>query len=327
MKVTKNDILNMLCNPKMSDDIWLFEEDGTASKIDNSDYLYFINILRETSKAIWLRGVEHYSKDIWDYCKSLGSSNCHVIIAPKGSKLLSQHIDLIDVKINCLWGKRSYNINGDTLVLEAGHTVTIPRGVVHEVNSIDDCITINFGINKFFNTLSDSVDYLENSYLLLNKGVIPFTEGDNYITDNKLTLLENHKKYKNYILDNYYSGVPICFVEMEKYSKEFFYSALEKNSMSVRVFRMPPNSEIFCTPGNFGLIEEVVLGEVNYEIDGKAVGSVKEINIDARSSILRKTTTGADIVSYSVDSFFNDLENFGGLMEDHPFFMKVPDVF
>ena len=146
------EICRILGNPGMAEAgcFWVFDVRGTASQIRHKN---FMNVFEELNgylgnNAIWIRELEKYSPSLRAYCEAVNSVNCHMIISPKDSIVLSRHYDIWNVYIRMLCGSRRYEVEGKDIVLSKGQTLLIKKGEMHQVFPIEPSITINFGIEK-----------------------------------------------------------------------------------------------------------------------------------------------------------------------------------
>ena len=135
----------------MKDNVWIFDCLGKSNQIRTWDFSETVAKVAEalyTMSAVWIRGLETYSKELNDYCKQISAANCHVILSPGGSQVLGLHKDEWDVLVKMLYGHRVYFVEGKKIELHAGEELLIKKGHYHQVFCPVDAVTINYGISE-----------------------------------------------------------------------------------------------------------------------------------------------------------------------------------
>lgn len=110
-------------------------EDG----LDKEIYFPAINYhIAEKEKTVKVEGLESYFKD-WPSC------TVHCFISPSGAPSFPEHKDPYDVRIKCISGIKTMEVEGKRIEIKEGNDILIPANTPHKATNEYDSIMLSIG--------------------------------------------------------------------------------------------------------------------------------------------------------------------------------------
>ena len=111
-------------------------------QLDDSIYLQAIGFhIAEKKKTVKVEGLEnHFSEYL--------PATVHCYISPAGAPSFKEHTDPYDVKIKCISGTKTMEINGERVEIGEGQEILIPANVPHKATNEFDSVMLSIGYEK-----------------------------------------------------------------------------------------------------------------------------------------------------------------------------------
>lgn len=148
-----DDIIEFINNPLSYDQklVFIINTKGEIIPLSASSELY-----SKEPKTIKVEGMERFSKEVYDICQHFkythsfdGPVTCHAFIAQEDSPSFPMHTDPDDVIIFCVDGKKTLDINGQSITLNPQESVFIPADTPHRATNEFASVMLSIGLEKF----------------------------------------------------------------------------------------------------------------------------------------------------------------------------------
>jgi len=103
-----------------------------------------------------IEGYERFNETMFKVAAALakhyghyGYVSAHLFLSPKDSLSFPMHVDLDDVVIYMVEGRKEFLTECGNFMLEEGHMLYIPRGVKHQAINHEQSVMLSFGLELF----------------------------------------------------------------------------------------------------------------------------------------------------------------------------------
>lgn len=103
----------------------IIDNQGRDHVIDLLSVDYYI---AENKNTVKVEGLENYFTEYL-------SDSVHCYISPAQAASFASHTDPVDVKIVCIDGIKTMEVNGEEVVIPAGESITIPANTPHRATN------------------------------------------------------------------------------------------------------------------------------------------------------------------------------------------------
>ena len=103
----------------------IIDDQGRDHVIDLLSVDYYI---AENKNTVKVEGLENY------FTEHLPNS-VHCYVSPAGAASFNEHTDPVDVKIVCVDGTKTMEVNGEEIEIPAGKSITIPANTPHRATN------------------------------------------------------------------------------------------------------------------------------------------------------------------------------------------------
>ena len=130
--------------------LYYIDTEGKERTIKDLGHLH--SLFATQNCSIRLEGLDYYNKSLYDRCLSLkhnGPVTCHAFRSFKNSKSFPEHTDPIDVFVEVIHGSLNLILNGKSIILNKGETISIPSNTKHQAINDEESLILSFGLEKF----------------------------------------------------------------------------------------------------------------------------------------------------------------------------------
>ena len=116
---------------------FIIDERGLDHPVSPFMVTYYI---AEGANTIKIEGIENITQDLYP-----DALNVHCFISRAGAPSFPEHTDDCDVRISCIEGIKTMEIEGVEYIIRPGNDLSIPKGTPHRATNRFDSVMLSIG--------------------------------------------------------------------------------------------------------------------------------------------------------------------------------------